>query len=149
MVKKHSDNNSEYWYYDSCTLDKSKSDYGEMFNRTPPIKPVISFLSIGEAFGNSYLKGEYQLDAFVDLMKALKPFIKVVENDGSTNTLTRVREVFTALSITDALHIATAIENNCVCVRTTDRDLYGLSKEGLKELCEEFNLPSFTVRRMF
>lgn len=141
------EDNRERWYYDACVLDKNKSAYAEMFNRTPTIQPIISHLSFGEAFANSYMKGQEKLDAFVSLITNLKTYIKVVQNDGSEKVLQEVRATFPALSITDAIHMATALENNCICIKTTDRDFCGLNSKKLNELGTKYSIPCFYINK--
>jgi len=136
------------WYYDACTLDRSKSSYAEMFNNRHRPRAVISHLSFGEAYANSHLKGPEQADAFVKLMNSLSQYIEVVGNDGCDLIFSRVREIFPRLSLTDAIHIATAIGNHCVIIRTTDQDMHGLSRTGLNDLAKEFSLPGLSITQM-
>ena len=135
------------WYYDACTLDKSKSEYAEMFNSKYKIQPVISHLAFGEAFANSYIKGKENLDAFVLLMEKLRPFIKVVQNDGYRGILENIKESFPSLSNTDAMHLATALENGCVCIKTIDPDFCGLNRKKLSELGAKYDIPDFFINK--
>ena len=137
------------WYYDACVLDKSKSAYAEMFNRHYPIKAVISHLALGEAFANSHRRGNEVADAFMSLVRDLSPYIEIVGNDGCDAILHDVKREFQHLSITDALHVATAIKNNCVNLRTIDRDLYGIpQRKKLQEIGVKFGLRSFSITKM-
>ncbi len=140
--------NKPRWYYDACTLERSKSAYAEMFNSHYPIQAIISHLSFGEAYANAHLKGKEQVDAFVKLMHSLSPYIEVVENDGCDDAFAKVREKFERLKITDAMHLAIAINNGCEIVRTTDRDLYGLPKPDLKSLGQIYGLSSLAITQM-
>jgi len=142
------DDTRERWYYDACALDGGKSAYAEMFNTHNPIHPIISHLSFGEAYAAAHLKGEEAIGGFTSLMLALRPFVHVVQNDGRDGILQRVREQFPRLTITDAVHVATAIENRCVVIRTVDPDLLGLPPAELNALGAEFGLPHLSVTEM-
>lgn len=145
--KRTEDSNKEHWYYDACMLDKGKSQYAELFNSPYPVQAIISHLTLGEAFANSYLKGSNQLDAFVELIKSLGKYITIVQYDGSTKTLNTVQESFPALSITDAMHMATALDNRCVCIKTIDPDFCGLSRPKLNELGNKYGLEHFSISK--
>jgi hypothetical protein len=86
--------------------------------------------------------------AFMELMTALGPYFEVVENDICDGVIAEVRVEFPRLSITDAMHLATAIEAKCVVVRTSDADLYGLSHKQLNKLGAKYGLPHFSVTKM-
>ena len=139
----------ECWYYDACALDRSKSSYGEMFNKNHPIKAVVSHLSFGEAYANAHLKGEKQADAFIRLMRSLSQYVTIVGNDGCESEFKKIRSFFPRLSITDSVHLATAILNRCVVIRTIDSDFIGLPRRKLNELGSEFGLPHLSIKKMF
>lgn len=141
--------NKERWYYDACALGKSKGEYGEILRKNNSVKPVFSHLALGEAFGNSYLKSKKtnfdKLNAFVDLIKKLEPYIDIVENDGKDSVLNDIRETFPALPITDSMHIAIALENKCVCIKSLDPDFCGQDKNKFNELGKKYGLPHFSI----
>lgn len=119
-----------------------------MFNKHHPIKAVISHLSFGEAYANAHLKGEKQAYAFVRLMCSLSKYITVVGNDGCGSVFEKIRKSFPRLSITDAVHLATAILNRCVVIRTIDPDFIGLPRRKLNELGNEFGLLHLSIVKM-
>lgn len=140
--------NSEHpnnrWYYDACILEGRKSDFCEIFRSNNPVVPVFSHLALGEAFANAYQKGLEPLNAFVFLIESLRSFIEVVQNDGSSKLLEDVKENF-ELSNTDALHLATAIQNSCVCIKTNDRDFKGLKPKELCDFGKKHGLPQLSI----
>ena len=138
------DQQKDHWYYDACMLERKKSDYGEMFRSHNPIIPILSHLSLGEAFAGAYRKGPEKLEAFVALIESLRLFIFVVENDGKSKLLEDIKENF-ELSDTDAMHLATAISNGCVCIRTIDPDFVGLNQKILYDFGRKYGLPRLSV----
>lgn len=143
----------EKWYYDSNTLDKLES-YREIINKNNPHQSLISHLSVGEAYANSILKGEAAAETFLELFSKMRQskFIEIVKNDGSDGLFDDIRDTFKRLSVTDALHLATAIENGCCILRTGDIDLYGLdeddNKNKLKILSKQYGLARFAITKV-
>ncbi len=131
--------NKEKWYYDACTLDHDKITYAEIVNKNYPKDAFISHLALGEAYGNCCEKGKEAADAFIGLINKLKDHIHIIGNDGIDTIFKEVRDHFTRLSITDAMHLATAITHNCKIFRTIDPDFCGISKKDMRSLAKKLN----------
>lgn len=130
------------WYYDACTLDKDRGIFAEIINQKRQKHPKICFfshLALGEAYGNCFLKGKEQTEAFFELIESMRGFVCIVENDGVDRVFKEVREEFPRLGIMDAIHLATAIHLNCEILRTTDRDFHGLRSDAVKEFSKKIN----------
>ena len=146
MSGKH-DENAPRHYYDACTLEQRMA-YTEIINRKNPNFSVISHLSLGEAYGNEFAKGEVASRAFTNLIEKMRDYFHLAGNDGVDAILLKVKEYFPRLSITDAIHLSTAIKNQCLAFRTADLDLYGLDDKKVKKLASEFELPNFCISKM-
>lgn len=142
--------NIRKWYYDACVLDESKNTYYEIINKNPKfsITSITSHLGLGEAYGNCRKKGEEQAEAFISLINKLGNRLDIVGNDDIEKELIRILEVFPALSITDAIHLATAIRCKCEILRTIDPDLHRLPHKKVRKLAEEFGCPGFAISLM-
>ncbi len=152
MTKEKDDSDYKKWYYDACSLDSNKDVYVEIESNIKKhnTKAIISHLSLGEAFANCHRKGKEQLYAFIDLISNLKDsdLIKVVGNDHTIKELKDIFEVFDGLHAADALHLATAIYNNCEILRTTDNDLLKLPKKKVLEIAKKYGCHSFCITNM-
>ncbi|MFH1392440.1 MAG: PIN domain-containing protein [bacterium] len=92
------------------------------------LKNTNETLALGEAYANSYIKkDEEKLRAFLCLMDLLRGRISIISNDYAEEEFEKAKEKFPRLSISDALHIATAIKHSCSIFKTADRDIYGLN----------------------
>lgn len=150
-----SDDKREKWYYDACALDSGLETYSEIINKNHPIKPIVSHLSLGEAYGNCHgrIKSKEASEAFIDLINRLKALNKlnIVGNDGINDIFDEIRNDIPHLSITDLMHLATAIKNKCNIFRTIDDDFINLSdinKKKIKEIAEKSYTPNFVIRRV-
>ncbi len=137
----------ERWYYDSCALDYDKEIYGEMTSKKNPIVPVVSHLSLGEAYGNCHRKGRPQEEAFLSLMRIVGSKIEIVGNDVADKILNEVRTTFPRLSITDSVHLATAIIAKCSIFRTMDDD-FDLDAGEVAKLAANHSVPNFKIRKL-
>ena len=139
------------WYYDACALDDDKDTYKEVFRgKKKGIVAVASNLSIGEAYGNSYKKkGQEAAEAFIDLIGRLNKIkaFEIVNHTGIDKKFKQVRSA-TRLSITDAMHLATAMSNECCNLITADSDLYDLPKESLKDISKECGVGYCSVTKI-
>ncbi|MBI4149723.1 PIN domain-containing protein [Candidatus Woesearchaeota archaeon] len=137
------------WYYDACTLT-NKEELVEILNayQKRNVVPIISHLCIGEAFANSHLKSQERLEAFMELMRNLRDHINIVGNDGIDSQLEYVREIFPSLSITDKIHLATALRHKCEIINTKDGDFLGQSKRKLDQLANKCGFKQIRVRRV-
>ena len=148
IKSKESIADKEKWYYDACTLDTHQA-YTEILNHDrSKIRSIIGHLSWGEALGNCYIKGKDKYEALNELIGRFISLVVIVGHDDTEDILRRIREEFPRLSITDALHFATAIKQGCQNLRTMDRDLYGLDKEQIKKIASEFGLENFYITRL-
>lgn len=130
--KKELDDNKPKWYYDACALDKTAS-WGEVLNKAPK-KPIISHLALGEAYGNCLLKGEDALKNFLEFIGLIKKtdLLNIVGNDNVDRYFNEIRGTF-SLPITDALHLATALENGCCIFKTRDSGDFIINKRKLED----------------
>lgn len=147
-----SNNNSskERWYYDACALDEGKNTYAEIINKNFPKTALISYLSLGEAYGNCYKKSKTKAEALLELIEKLRNYIEIVDNDGIEDIFEEIQDEFDTnrLSITDSIHLATAIFHKCDILRTADRDLYGLDPRKILKLSENFDLKRFKITKI-
>lgn len=135
------------WYYDSCALEESVQIVGEIINKKNPKEVIISHLTLGEALGNSLKKGEEVQDSFIKLIKTIRSYIKVVGNDNVEKILDDAYHFF-RLSLTDAIHVATAIKHKCTVLRTSDRDLYGIDKSKIARLGKKYGIENFSISKI-
>ena len=136
------------WYYDACALDSGTEVYGEMTSKSNPIRPIVSHLALGEAYGNCHNKGKAQEDAFLRLMRVASRKMEIVGNDGIEEILSITKETFPKLSFTDAIHLATAIKFKCNIFRTSDNDFCGLDHEKVKKYGSNFEIPNFRIKKV-
>lgn len=138
----------EKWYYDACTLEGEET-YKEIVNNRyhKEAEAVVSHLSLGEAYGNCFFKGEKKLNAFIDLINSLKGYVRIIGNDHIDEKLIKIKEIL-KLSITDAIHIATALNSGCRVLRTTDPDIYKIDKASIQKIIKEFEIPEFIISKM-
>jgi len=144
---------SEKWYYDACTLDDKLNTYAEIINYGH--KSYTSHLAIGEACANCLLKAgktrDYELlDLFIDLLKKLRNLgvLEIVGNDGVDVLLSKINEILPAFSITDSIHLATALREQCCIFRTTDKDFIGLTNTISKQLSYASGIAKFNISFM-
>jgi predicted nucleic acid-binding protein len=137
-------------YFDACTLEYSTGVYGVIINKLEPNDAIVSHLSLGEACGRAIEKGKDNLDAFVLLIEALRTRIKVVGNDSIDSLIKEIwgEEGIKRISITDAIHLATAIQNGCSAFHTADGDFCNASPDGFKAIAARHNLLDFYIHRM-
>ena len=112
----------ECWYYDACTLS-SVDIIGEIVNQNH--NSVISHLAIGESIANEYYKNGVEAGrATVELFEKLVDLgkIKIVGHDDVIKPYDAVRERFSIFSVTDTLHLATAIKHRCTVLKSADGD---------------------------
>lgn len=138
----------EVWYYDACVLDLPKT-YADMINTKHPRKNIISHLALGEAYANLHIKkGEEAVNSFVSLIEKMRGFgCVLVENDGVEKQLKKVNEELERLSITDSIHLATAIKHNSNIFKTNDNDFYGCKKKICNFVCENFSIKNFSISK--
>ena len=146
--------NIERWYYDACAIDSEKHIYGEIVSKKNPIKPIISHLALGEAYGNccyKYKKNYNKIDAFCTLIGSLVELhcVEFIGNDDIDSIFTEIKNNFGRLSITDAIHLSTAIKSECNILRTTDPDLLGIPGKKITDFCEKsFGIKNFKITKI-
>jgi len=145
------------WYYDACVLDEHS--YADIMNegtrRHCPKTIVLSHLALGEAFGNIYNKQKPEaLLAFTEFINTLKEnaHVSVIGNndDASLSLFDQIRGDVSELSLTDAIHVATAIKEACSNLISNDRDINGLSEFKLKKIkarATKFGVTDFCITR--
>lgn len=135
------------WYYDSNALDSESGVYREIINlKDYSTVAVTSHLALGEALGNTLKKGEEKFNAFVELIRTLKDVLLVLGHDDINGLFQDVRACYTALSITDSIHLATAIKEQCTQFKTSDNDFLGLKDEGLKQFAMKHGCETFCCK---
>lgn len=125
-MSKKKNRNMTRRYYDACALDQ----YYEIINleKDHSTEAWTSHLGIGEAIFNIIDKTDKDADkkipAFVeyivDLVRVKR--LKVIGHDNIGDWLSKISECLSILQLSDAVHLATALKNDCVAFRTTDTD---------------------------
>lgn len=143
------------WYFDACALDFDiDRSVKEMTNKT--YRCYVSHLSLGEAYGNYLLKTfskpteeiKEKIAAYTIFMKRLMGHIIIVGNDNVDTIFSDLRRIF-RLSITDAIHLATAVSNGCVIFRTADIRDFGNNRKKISEyVAKQYSLPNFAISVM-
>lgn len=135
----------EKWYYDACALEKDVAihDLVNKLNKTV----CVSHLALGEAYGNCVKKGGDAVEAFMKLIAQLNDakFIEIVGNDADFGDMESIKKVVTRIDMADAVHIATAKKNECCKLKTSDRDLLGITGKKLQELNMELGIKNFNI----
>lgn len=139
----------QYIYYDACALDSDKYLYSEIIS-TRGFRGIASHLSLGEAYGNCFTKTKRARESFAVLIEKLveNKFLSIVGNDSVDAVLKLVRETFPALSVTDAVHLATALKKGCSVFKTGDRDFCGLNKHAVNELGKKYSIEAFRIENI-
>jgi len=129
----------EKWYYDACVLD-DRDVYSDIINKRPPKDSYISHLALGEAFGNCLLKSEEAATAFFELISKLQGYINIVGNDNIDHIFKSINEdPSIRLSITDAIHLATAFKYECIVFVTADKgDFINMSHKTVQNIASKF-----------
>ena len=122
---------------------KPFSQFRSHLKRIP--NAILSHLSLGEAYGVSLLKGKKKLECFIELIDRISDYIKIVGNDNINKEFEAVNDEIPRLSITDAIHIATAIKYKCKSIRILDRDFKGINKKKILKLGTKYNIPIFSI----
>jgi len=133
----------EYYYYDACALEGERA-FDEIINKRLP-NAILSHLSLGEAYGTCLSKGEEKSKSFIDLIDKISSYIKIVGNDNIDNVFEVVRNEVPRLSITDAIHFATAIKYKCKNLRTSDGDLKRINRKKVLLVSNKFNISTFSI----
>ena len=136
-----------------CDLNPSEkveleTTLGEIINKKDGNNCILSHLALGEAYGNSFKKGEEVFDGFIKLIGQLKPFTNIVNHDGIESVLRDLlEEKEIRIEAADAIHVATAIKNRCEVLRTIDKGLYDIPHKKVKALGERYGL-DFSISKM-
>lgn len=139
---------AEKWYYDACTLDEGLVSLDEIINKSHFHKAYTSNLAIGEACANCFNTNEEQFSAFVDLLRRLRKYIEIVGNDGVEETILEIKELCPRLSLTDSMHLATALREKCCVFRTTDLGFDDVTKDIGKQLANKHGMSTFSIGQM-
>ena len=130
------------WYYDACTLDPNLGTFGEIVNKRATA--YTSNLALGESFANSLRKDPESLESFIDLIKKLRETgieINIVGND-------EIKELCSRLSLTDSVHLATALREGCCVFRTIDSDFDDVTTDIQKQLANKHGMSTFSIVQM-
>ncbi|TRZ80564.1 PIN domain-containing protein [bacterium] len=136
------------WYYDACVLRAGRKTIDEIRGKSRRKKILISYLTLGEAYGSCCNEDKAVEEAFRELFREIRELITIVNNDIPYKLFEGIREECKRIGVADTVHLATAIKNNCENLRTADRDIYGLTKETIQKLRNKFDVPKFTVTEM-
>lgn len=140
---------TEKWYYDACTLDPNLGTFGEIVNKRAIA--YTSNLALGESFANSLRKDPESLESFIDLIKKLRETgieIKIVGNDETEGIISQIKELCSRLSLTDSMHLATALREGCCVFRTIDPDFDDVTKDMQKQLANQHGMSTFSIVQM-
>ena len=74
--------------------------------------------------------------------------LEIVGNDGVDVLLSKINEILPAFSITDSIHLATALREQCCIFRTTDKDFIGLTNTISKQLSYASGIAKFNISFM-
>lgn len=140
------------WYYDACVLDANKRVYTEISKNLEEknICAVTGHLGLGEAHTNVlHKKGREEATALIDLLHNLNEagHFFLVNHDDITEILQQIRTKFNNLSLSDAIHLATAIYNKCEVLRTKDRDLWGIPHDKIKLFAKQYDINNFEIKQ--
>lgn len=120
-------------YYDACTLSYDWDVHKEILDNKKTSKiAIISHLAVGEAFCSTYhKKGLEAAQSLFGLIESMKKYcvLDIVQNDEIDEILAEITDNFSRLKLTDKIHIATAIKNECSKLKTLDDDMIGLPDE--------------------
>lgn len=136
-------------YYDSCALEDDIIQR-EIINSKNSFEMVTSHLALGEAIANiKFHKNDEAASLVARLLMTLSKErkIKFLGHDDIGKVLEKVRETFPRLAISDSIHLATAIQNQCSIFVTADRD-FNVNKQDLRELAKEYGIPDIGIRRL-
>lgn len=145
--KREADKKIPKRYYDACVLEEELI-YHEITSKSK-IKPIISHLALGEAYGNCLKNGEQQADDFLRFIGLLKKhgYLNIVGNDKIDKIFTHIRDSQDfRFSITDAIHLATAIRERCSVFTTKDKgDFEEIHKDKIKNLGRKYGILNLCV----
>lgn len=142
------------WYYDACTLDGNLYEdiFREVTSKHCPKLAVLSHLALGEAYGNLLeKKSKLEMNAFTDFLDKLKltQRVLIVGNDEVEDIHEKIVGAMPARSsLTDTIHIATAIKNECCNILSDDQDLTGIDKvkkDKIKKVARQFGVEDFSI----
>jgi predicted nucleic acid-binding protein len=149
----------EKWYYDACALDGRITTAYEITSSRSH-RSCTSKLAIGEACASELLKcleidpkNELRFERFnvlVDLLKNLaETGLEIIGNDDIDEIVEQVKNLAPRLSMTDAIHVATAVKARCCVLCTIDPDYdEELKKPHCKLLASNMSLEKFAVYTM-
>ncbi|MGM5488570.1 MAG: PIN domain-containing protein [Nanobdellota archaeon] len=133
-------------YYDACTFESEDTQI-EIINNKHQYS-VTSHLSLGEAYGNCIKKDQEAVSALVEYIEKLGDKLIIVGNDHIEKEIEEIKRSISRISVTDTIHLATAIKNKSCSLRTLDRDLNGLPKKKVKTLAEKFGIENFSISKV-
>jgi len=136
------------WYYDASALRKDRQTIDEIRGKSIKKDILISYLALGVAYGSCCNDGKVVEETFKQLIEEIRDFIKIVKNDIPEKLFDDVRKECKCIKIADAIHLATSLKYKCENLRSSDRDLYGLRKEPIKELCKKYQVSNFAITKM-
>jgi len=139
--------NSPKIYFDACALE-SRILYNDFYtNNKYNNSFFVSHLSVGEAFCNC--KDSEQRNAFISLFNNLEKDYKLqtIENDNCDKIFYNIKNYFDRFSLTDSLHLATAIHYKYDVFYTTDRD-YDINTSKLNRFIKSNNYHQIKINKM-
>src|SRR3989338_3111162 len=136
---------AEKWYYDACTLDASLESLDEIINKRNFHKAYTSNLAIGEACANCFNTNDEQFDAFVDLIRRLRGYIEIVNNDGVEEIVAQIKVICSRISFADRIHLATALREKCCNFRTIDKDFTAVTRRDCEKLAHQYGINRLSI----
>ncbi len=136
------------WYYDACALRYSRSIVDEIRGKSIRNEIVISYLTLGEAYGTCCNESEELEEFFNELFEDVKGHVTIISNHVSDILLSKIRDECKIIKVIDAIHLATAIKNGCEVFRTADRDIYGLTNVTRKRLRKISGISNFKISKI-
>ncbi len=135
-------------YYDACAMRHSRKIIDEIRGKSMNGEVVISYLTLGEAYGSCRNESEEFEELFEEIFDGIKEHITIVSNYVSESLFNNVRKECRAIDIVDAMHVATALTNKCEIFRTADRDIHGLTNSTRKKLRIMAGISNFKISKL-
>ena len=138
------------WYLDANALTSGSAMAICVNAKQHNALGLVTHLALGEALGNVIDKhGMDKADLLFDLVQRLRADGKIHFHsfDSFASILDEVRKDFDRLSLTDAVHLSSAIGFKCAKFMTSDTHFskQNVPRDALKSLCERFAAPVLSI----
>lgn len=141
-------------YLDACVLDL-KEQARHFLNSQNSAKIVTSHLAIGEAVANTGIKkgveaSKILLEFLIENVNQGK--LSFVQHDDKLSAkdelLEEINEEFPRLSLTDSIHLATAVKNKCNKLISIDGDFTGIERRKLAKFGAKHEIQNLGIERI-